>query len=357
MLGKPSTPIVRIETLIEESLEAFLAHKIQEAQNIDKHYKQLWKEIATLIQSGGKRMRPRITVMAYQAFGGTEIEKILPIATAQELLHQSLLVHDDIIDRDYIRYGVENIAGRYTKIYEPYAQNASDRKHYALSAALLAGDLLLSSAHQLIAESNLEPKIKKQVHTLFSQAIFQVAGGEFLDSESVLRPKQEVNTMTIAKYKTASYSYVCPLLIGATLANADSGSCAALRVFAEDLGIAFQLRDDVLGVFGKEEETGKSNETDIKEGKYTHLVECFMQTANTDVITLFNTIFGNQSATTSQIEQVRELFIASGALEQVEAKIAHYESSARKELDFLQLSTQYRERFEELINKSVRRDR
>ena len=146
-------------------------------------------------------------------------------------------------------------------------------------------------------------------------------------------------------------------MIGATLANADNATCAALRVFAEDLGIAFQLRDDVLGVFGNEAATGKSNQNDIREGKYTYLVECLLKTISAEESALFDSIFGNQSATPDQIQTIRDMFVSSDALEKVEAEISAYESRARKELDFLQLSPEYRELFEDLINKSVKRDR
>ena len=356
MKGKISTTSKSPEQLMTQSLDQFFAENIKAAEAVDKHYAVLWQELNRLVRSGGKRMRPRITIMCYQAFGGSDVQSIISIATAQELLHQCLLIHDDIIDRDHKRYGVENISGRYKKLYKPYVKESLDLEHYSLSAALLAGDLLLSSAHQLIAESTIDPTIKQRVHAIFSQSIFNVAGGELLDTESAFRPVADISTKTIAKYKTASYSYVGPLLIGATLANADSASCAALRVFAEDLGIAFQLRDDILGVFGNEDTTGKSNETDIKEGKYTHLVECLLQKLDKKETAIFNTVFGNQSASAEQIQQIRDLFVSSGALEQVEEKIASYESSARKELDFLQLNNEYRELFEALINKSVRRD-
>lgn len=357
MKGKTNAKTESPEQLITQSLGQFFSENIKAANAIDKHYGVLWRELERLVCSGGKRMRPRITIMCYQAFGGKDIQSIIPIAIAQELLHQFLLIHDDIIDRDHKRYGVENISGSYQKLYRPYVKDSADLEHYSMSAALLGGDLLLASAHQLIAESTIDATIKQRVQAIFRQSIFDVGGGELLDTESAFRPTDEISTKTIAKYKTASYSYVGPLLIGATLANADSASCAALRVFAEDLGIAFQLRDDVLGVFGDEDTTGKSNETDIREGKYTHLVECLLQKMDKNETTLFKAVFGNQSATTRQIQQVRDLFVSSGALKQVEDKIAVYESSARKELDFLQLSEEHQQLFEELITKSVKRDK
>ena len=139
------------DQLITRSLDQYFVGNIKAAEAIDIHYAAMWRELDRLVRSGGKRMRPKITLMCYQAFGGKDIKAILPIATAQELLHQFLLIHDDIIDRDHIRYGVENITGRYKVLYKPYVKNASDLEHYSNSAALLAGDLLHSGAHQLIA--------------------------------------------------------------------------------------------------------------------------------------------------------------------------------------------------------------
>lgn len=142
-----------IASLIDHTLANFFKESLEQARSVDSHYALLWENLARLHASGGKRIRPKIVVMSYLAFGGQDLEAIIPIACAQELLHFSMLIHDDIIDRDLIRYGVDNITGSYQYIYEPLVPNKADRLHYANSAAILAGDLMIAGAHRLITQS------------------------------------------------------------------------------------------------------------------------------------------------------------------------------------------------------------
>lgn len=341
---------------VKKVIDDFFTVSIQQAKQVGVHYEALWSELYRLIQSGGKRIRPKTTLLSYKAFGGTDVETIIPIAVAQELLHLSLLIHDDIIDRDFVRYGVKNIAGSYQQAYQSLVDNEEDRTHYANSAALLAGDLLISGAYQLINQSTVEPQLKQQVQGLFSKAIFEVAGGELLDTESAFRPAEETDALSIARYKTASYSFVGPLLIGATLAGADETSCNQLRAFAENIGIAFQLKDDLLGVFGDEQVTGKSVTSDITEGKHTYMVETFLTTATEAQRLEFKKWFGLQSANPEQIEAVKNLFVSSGARQLVEDKITQYEHEARSALAQLQLSSDVQQQFEVYIQKVLKRD-
>jgi geranylgeranyl diphosphate synthase type II len=344
------------DLLLDQAISDFFARNIQQAKSIGVHYESLWNELSRLIQSGGKRIRPKITLLSYRVFGGTDVQSIIPIAAAQELLHLSLLIHDDIIDRDFIRYGVQNIAGSYQEKYRNLVEDGADRTHYANSAALLAGDLLISGAYQLISESAVEPRLKQKVQSLFGQAIFEVAGGELLDTESAFRPVDENDALNVALYKTASYSFITPFLIGATLAEAEESDCQQLRKFAENLGIAFQLKDDLLGVFGDEKVTGKSVTSDIIEGKHTFMVEAFLELADTDQLEVFKAGFGVQSATETQISAVRDLFVQSGAQQVVTEKISHYEQLARDAVQKIRLSEDAHNELSAFIKKVLKRD-
>ncbi len=357
-MQKKSDALVQpYEQQVQKGLEDFFAEQEKNARAISPDYGTLWCDIKTVSLAGGKRMRPRMALLAYQAFGGTTPGEIAPLAIALELLHQFLLIHDDIIDRDAIRHGVANMTGRYDQHYGSLISQPHERRHFAQSAALLAGDVLHGAAHTMLATSTLPQQRLQKVQAAFGQAVFEVGGGELLDTESTFRSHDHIETLAIGKYKTASYSFVAPLLIGAIAADADPASCAALHIFAEDLGIAFQLRDDLLGVFGDEDTTGKSSVGDLREGKYTELIRQFRQLATAEHLAIYQEVFGNKEATAAQMSALKTAITESGARTAIETLIQTYEARARKELDFLQLNPAAHDQFEALIDKAVRRQK
>lgn len=338
-------------------IEDFLARNSQKSASISPYYHDLWAEISRLMSSGGKRLRPKMTILAYKAFGGKNVNDILPVAAAQELLHLGMLIHDDIIDRDYIRYGVDNIAGGYEKIYKPLVGDTTDRLHYAHSSALLAGDLMISGAYQLITDAKVEAAKIIKVQRLFGKGIFEVVGGELIDTESAFREFGVIKSETVALYKTASYTFIVPMLIGAMLADASKADQAYLRLFAENLGIAFQLRDDIIGVFGSEAATGKSNSGDIREGKRTFMVEQLCALANKEQKAVFDHYFGDHSISSDEVQLVRDLLVSTGAKQKTEEAIARYEVKARSALESLDIDPESAEQLEELITIATKREK
>ena len=134
-----------VKAAVDASLAHFFEQRIAAAQSIDPSYVHLWTTIRHLSGSGGKRIRPYLTSLVYSAYSSHEsFEKVLPVATAQELLHLAMLIHDDVIDRDVLRYGTPNVSGSYDTHYETLIPEAKERRHFSDSAALLAGDLLIS---------------------------------------------------------------------------------------------------------------------------------------------------------------------------------------------------------------------
>lgn len=344
--------------LVDESLSDFFASNIASAYAIDPQYAKLWESIQILMQAGGKRIRSYMTLLSYEAFGGTDVTSIIPIAAAQELLHASLLIHDDIIDRDYIRYGVDNVSGQYDKLYASFISDNTERRHFSDSAAILAGDLLLSGGYQLLRSAPISAASHDVAAHIFGQAIFTVAGGELLDTESAFRHFDDVDSIAIAKHKTAHYSFVTPLVMGASLAGASASSVTKLRSLGEDVGIAYQLVDDLLGVFGDEEQTGKSNVTDIEEGKHTYLIEQFKSMASHDEQERVRRILGKKSITPAEAQEFRHVLTTSGAKAHTEQAVEAYTSRALETLASIEeLSSDARESFASLIERSTRRDR
>ena len=259
-----------VTSLVEDTLAAYCDAERQRACAIHSQYGQLWRVISNQVLGGGKRLRPYLTLLTYQAYGGDISQPVVDVAAAWEMLHISMLMHDDIIDRDYLRHGQANVAGHYLGVYAGLT-NESQRLHYAHSAALMAGDLVLSSAHRLIDNSQLDDSCCRQIKALIYDATFEVIGGELLDTEVAIIDST-IDLQLIAELKTASYSLIGPMLSGATLAGADAAQLEVLRRLGRCLGVGFQLADDILGVFGDESQTGKSTDSDLAEGKHTVVI-------------------------------------------------------------------------------------
>ena len=342
-------------TLLDQAIQQYFEKCINDATAIDPSYRLLWETLYGLIRSGGKRLRPRITLMAYDAFGGKDKSGMIPVAAAQELLHFSLLIHDDVIDRDYTRYNTLNIAGRYKELYSKFLPDTTDQVHFAHSAAILAGDLMLSGAHELIALSDLNQNEKTIAGQLLAHSIFEVAGGELLDTEISFVPYTDGDALKIARYKTAGYSFKVPLLTGARIAGIPKNKEATLSEFGLALGIAYQLVDDLLGTFGEEETTGKSTTSDITEGKRTFMVEQAINAMTILEKDRFDKSFGNHEASPSEVEDVKQLLVSTGAKTKTEQAIKDYAKKAQAALEELGLDDQHRKAFLDLIHKVTER--
>jgi geranylgeranyl diphosphate synthase type II len=254
-----------------------------------------------------------------------------------------MLIHDDIIDRDTLRYGVNNIPGQYDLLYAPFISDDTERAHMSLSAGILAGDILLSDAHRMLRSVNLPTELVDLATEILSRSVFEVVGGELLDTEVSFLPPGLINAETIAKFKTASYSFISPLTMGATLAGASEGELYTLTQLSEKLGIGYQMRDDILGVFGDESKTGKSASNDIIEGKRTFLIEQFEAIASVEQHKRFFKIFHHTNPTENELEEARQLLIEAGAKDHVEQRIVTLLEAANeliKKLDIEELAKQ-----------------
>jgi geranylgeranyl diphosphate synthase, type II len=359
MTKQSSSPvIIDMDTArlhIDDILQQFFHDATIKAGTVSPYYEQLWKAMSHLILSGGKRFRPYMTMMIYQAFSGQSAGDVAKVAAAQELLHQALLIHDDIIDRDSVRYGVKNVSKQYEEIYEPLISDNEERRHFSDSAALLAGDLLIAAGYPLIRKSDLTAQQITDANDVFDEAVFVVAGGELLDTESAFRTPDTTDALAIARYKTAHYSFVTPIVMGATLGGAAEDTISQLETFGEHVGVAYQLVDDLLGIFGSQSTTGKSDVSDIEEGKRTYLIEQFERLATPDQQMRFNEVFGKKPVGPTAAHQARTLLIDSGAKQHVEQTIAAYRQNAAHVLDSIDIPEHAKATLHKLVEKALDR--
>lgn len=307
---------------VESMIQVMFDERIRQAEQIHPTYAKFWKTIEPMAMAGSKkRMRPYLTVIGY----GNIDEEILKVATAQELIHLAMLIHDDVIDKDLVRNGQKNVIGQYIDEYTGIVDDL-EVLHYANSAAILAGDAIISEAYLLLNDANFDQTIKKRVIKQMGTSIYEVIAGELMDVEATFRSAKTFDPISIYRYKTASYSLVGPLLSGAYCAEADEGLLAKLESFGIMAGIVFQVQDDLLGVYGDESKTGKSTVGDLIEGKRTLLVINHEQSMTEQQAARFDKYFGNQEATNEQLEQLKIDMIDSGAKDKTIDYIAECDS-------------------------------
>jgi geranylgeranyl diphosphate synthase type I len=244
-----------------------------------------------------------------------------------ELLHASALVHDDLMDASDTRRG-RPATHRLFEDEHREAQWRGDPEQYGAAAAILLGDLLLSWSDELLRRCGLPITQVAPALEVFDRCRAEVIAGQFLDVSVQARGRADVETaMTVLRYKSAKYSIERPLHIGAALGGADSAAMSELSAFGLPLGEAFQLRDDLLGVFGDPDATGKPAGDDLIEGKRTVLVALALDSAEPAAATLLDRSLGT-ALSVEQVAELRGIIDASGAHAQVEAVIGELAAHA-----------------------------
>ena len=311
---------------VDRVLAGFFSDSARRAGRIGAEYVTLWRTIESS-SGGGKRFRPRLAMAAYEGLGGTDIEVAAHVAAAVELLHTALIVHDDVIDRDFVRRGGPNVSGHYRDAAQTAGIPIPDAEHRGMSVAIIAGDLALTGAHRLIERSGADPWARDRLLDLLDEAIFASAAGELIDVDFSMRDvTPEVDEiLDMERLKTAVYSFETPLRAGAVLAGADDETVAGLGRFGSMLGTAYQLVDDLLGVFGDERATGKTTIGDLREGKQTVLVAYASRCPEWQEVA---DLFGRPDLSDDDAERVRRVLDECGARGYVERLAAEYGNRA-----------------------------
>ena len=257
---------------------------------------------------GGKRLRPALLAAAVACVDPSAFPDVVTdLGAALELLQTYLLIHDDWMDDDPVRRGAPSV-------HVALAARFGDR-HVGASAAILAGDLMGTLVHDLVGRIELPPVRRRAVLRAFTRMEHEVILGQCLDVT------HSPDTDRVHHLKTGSYTVRGPLVLGLELAGGSDAARRALDAYGTPLGVAFQLRDDVLGAFGTEAETGKPVGGDFREGKHTALVQHALAHLGTAGAAELGSLLGRRDATDAEIARVRSLIEASGAREQVEARI------------------------------------
>ncbi len=294
---------------------------------VGAEHTQLWAALQDA-SAGGKRLRPMLFHSVYLALGGRQTGVAARVGAALELLHTALVVHDDVIDGDTVRRGRPNVVGTFAADARERGHDVERATHYGQSAAILAGDLALAGAVRVIALCGAPPATVARMLDLVDRALHLSAAGELTDVRLSLDGDADIpSVISMEHQKTAVYSFELPLQLAAVLSGADEDHESALTRYARLVGIGYQLRDDLDGMFGEESTTGKSSVSDLREGKCTPLI-AYART--TSAWTHIHPYLVSGVVEDADVARVRTLLEECGARAYVEGLAADLDREARE---------------------------
>ena len=316
-------------------LDAFLADKAAEMEAIDLRLGELVGEVRALVDAGGKRLRPAFVWWGHQAADAPADDLVLGPAAAVELLHTFALLHDDVMDRSATRRGRPS-AYAALAAHHLAEDRLGDPDWFGCSAAILAGDLTYVWADELFDRTALDSAAMARARAVFTTLRAEVIAGQYLDLVLASdRLADEEGARQVAMLKSARYTVTRPLLLGAALAPAVQGTqvASALTTYGDSVGLAFQMRDDVLGLFGDPALTGKSALDDLREGKRTLLVLRALRLAHPTARARLAACLGDPDLGEADGDDARTIVAGSGALASVEALLRSEHATALEAIE------------------------
>jgi geranylgeranyl diphosphate synthase, type I len=343
MVEEFSLFVSRVRGQVEPRLAAWLDARVAEARHRGEAIGIVANGVRQLALRGGKRLRAVLLAAGYEACGGQGgAEAVAPVGVALELFQTYLLVHDDLMDGDDVRRGGPSL---------PALMRSSFAKGQAEAMSVLAGDLAAAWAERAALEFEFDPRRLVLAVREFAVVHEQVVQGQMLDVSGASTSARDVEAMHALK--TASYSVRGPIVMGARLAGAHEGHAAALAAFADPLGVAFQLRDDLLGTFGDAEAMGKPAGSDLRAGKRTALVLDAMRDER--AAACLRRVFGHPEASEADLRAAVAAIDACGARARSEGRIIELAAGAREALGRAQLAPAGRALLERTIEALTER--
>ncbi|EMY33606.1 dimethylallyltransferase [Arthrobacter crystallopoietes BAB-32] len=346
--------------LLSAQMQAFLELQRGQLHEVSGDAAELVDAIAQLAE-GGKRLRALLSYWGWRGAGGAPLaDEVVQAGVAIELFQAAALIHDDIIDRSATRRGKPSVHRRF-ELNHAARGWALDPVHYGQAAAILSGDMCLSFCEEVFAGIAVPNAASSAARRIFNRMRTEVMAGQYLDVlEEVAGPgrpaKQAVErAMQILRYKSAKYSTEHPLCLGGALAGADAGLTASYSAFGLPLGEAFQIRDDVLGVFGDPATTGKPAGDDLREGKRTVLVGLALNRATPAERDFLQERLGSPDLDDDDVMSLRGIIDGCGALSEAETMIARLSADAYRALDLMPVDGTVAKALRALADRAVQR--
>lgn len=342
---------------VDSALTAFLDSRGPSLAAVGPELGPVADAARSFVLDGGKRLRPSFAYWGWRTVrpASADDRALITAGASLELLHACALVHDDVMDASGTRRGRPAAHAAFATLHRE-SKWTGDPDVFGAAAAILLGDLLLSWADAMFAGAGLEPVELPATRRVWDDMRQLVMAGQYLDVLVQARGGFSAqDALRVARFKTSKYTVEGPLHLGAAAGGAPPEVFAALSEYGLPLGEAFQLRDDVLGVYGDPERTGKPAGDDLLEGKRTLLVALAMQHADSSQASVLRSGLGDRTMTEVRIAQLREVIVATGALDQVEQRITLRAEQAREAVQTDTISSESRAALDALVTAVTER--
>jgi geranylgeranyl diphosphate synthase type I len=315
-------PLTAVRDHVDALLRDFLTRRKQQLVAIDPQLLPVAEAVARLVLAGGKRIRPAFVYWGYRAGGAGHTAQLWNAAAAVELLQTFALIHDDVMDRSSRRRG-QPTTHVVLEAHHRSGGLAGDAEWFGIGGAILAGDLAFVWADELFDATPLPAAARDRARAVFTELRTELMAGQYLDLvlASTL-DAQVAQARRVALLKAGRYTVTRPLQLGAAIAGADPALDAALVAYGDAVGVAFQLRDDILGLFGNPGSTGKSVLDDLRQGKRTVLMLQALEMASPPQRAVLESALGRGDVDDRAADEVRTVVRDCGALTTVEAQVS-----------------------------------
>jgi geranylgeranyl diphosphate synthase, type I len=313
---------------IEAALRHFLASAGTELDAIAEELEPLTETAARFVLDSGKRLRPAFCYWGARAVGAPDSDATIRAAASLELLQACALVHDDVIDRSATRRGQPSVHEQFAALHvgRGWVGDAGD---FGEATAILLGDLFLVWSATMFATSGVDDAALARARPIADAMRVELMAGQYLDVVEQARGGGSVDrALRVARFKAAKYTVERPLHLGAALGDGGADAFQTFSAYGLPLGEAFQLRDDLLGVFGDPAVTGKPAGDDLREGKRTVLIALALEAASAPGRATLESHLGDPDLDGAGVEELREVVTGSGAASTVEGMIATRVESA-----------------------------
>ena len=346
---------VDLRKRVDAALTEFLGHQRTRCSSVDESLLPVVDAIGAFVLGGGKRLRPAFAYWGYRGAGGLDSDEVIAAVAALELVQASALIHDDVIDGSDTRRGEPSVHRRFAETHRASSWHGAPEA-FGTAAAILLGDLCLVWSDELLHTAGLDGRALDRARPVFDEMRTEVTLGQYLDVQTQASgDTSTARASLIARYKSAKYTVERPMLLGAAIAGADAALAAAYSAYGLPLGEAFQLRDDVLGVFGDPALTGKPAGDDLREGKRTYLVAATLEAADPADRATLTAGLGDPGLDAAGVGQLRQIIAATGALARTEHRIEELHTAAVAALDTVPVDREAREVLVGLAAAAIRR--
>lgn len=345
---------------VEKRMNDLLGEYAERSRQISPASVEMVDSIADLVASG-KRLRALLAWWGWQGAGGEANDpRIIEAGVSLELFQAAALIHDDVVDRSDTRRGRPSVHRRFESLHRNSGWT-QESAHFGVASAVLTGDLALALSEEAFASAADATAFASTARTAFNTMRFEVMVGQYLDIlgevdvHDIDPAEAQSRARTVVEYKSANYSVVWPLAIGAVLAGADESTLEGLSRFSRPLGIAFQLQDDLLGVFGDPELTGKPAGDDLREGKRTELIAHALDHLDESGASRLTGALGDTQLSDTDVVEIQDLLEASGARTALSGEVRDLGEQALTALDALDVADPVRQGLRRLTERILQR--